>query len=500
MANYDIVITGGRVIDPETELDAQRNVGIKDGKIAAVTDEPIIGNEQIDASGHVVCPGFIDMHHHNTGIPFGEKLALRDGVTTPMELEAGVYPIKDYYAALEGKCQANYGASVGMIPVRERVFNPDYQSVFAGDFLYDLLAEPGQTKTSMKWSTERATPEQLEQIEQMLEAGLSEGSVGVGFAVGYMVSGCTQQESILCQKVAGRYGQSVFVHARFSSQMPPTGGLLAFLEMMGPQEIYGGGIVFQHMTAQALDDTAPALALFDDARAKGLQVLAEVYPYNYGASIVAADYLHPDNYQRNMGRDYPDIIETATMKPLTKDRYDELVKTAPGTSIMFYNAKEQTVYDALSHPNTVLGSDAFPFTVRDTGEAALDWDTPFEAVNGHPRGSGSHARLLAWVRDKKVDISLSTAVSKMSYMIAKFLEDNGVPQMADKGRIQEGKDADITIFDPATVQDNGTMQQGGLPSTGIPYVLVHGTVVVRSSKVLKGVYPGQPVYGGGKTQ
>ncbi|GAH02370.1 unnamed protein product, partial [marine sediment metagenome] len=93
---YDLIITGGRVIDPETGLDAVRNVGIKGDKIAAVTEEAIQGRETIDATGHVVAPGFIDMHVHNVGIPFGEKLALRDGVTTPLELEAGVHPVDEF--------------------------------------------------------------------------------------------------------------------------------------------------------------------------------------------------------------------------------------------------------------------------------------------------------------------------------------------------------------------------------------------------------------------
>ena len=81
----------------------------------------------------------------------------------------------------------------------------------------------------------------------------------------------------------------------------------------------------------------------------------------------------------------------------------------------------------------------------------------------------------------------------MSYMPAKFLQENGVPQMANKGRIQIGKDADITVFNPETVEDKATPQLGGLPSVGIPYVVVNGTVVVKESKVLKGVYPGQPI-------
>jgi hypothetical protein len=493
--SYELVITGGRVMDPETGLDAVRNVGIRGDKIAAVTEKAIQGKETIDATGHVVCPGFIDMHHHNAAVPFGEKLALRDGITTPLELEAGVYPVDEWYARLEGKCRSNYGASVGTLPVREHVFNPEYKTLFAGDICYDMLATPEESHSSMKWSTQVGTPEEIERIGQLLDEGLAQGSIGVGHVPGYMVDGCTQAESVIVQKLAGKYGQAAFIHGRFSGQMPPTSGILGFLEMMAPQEVYGGGILFHHMSAQALRDTMTGLKLFDAAREKGIKVMGELYPYDYGGSIVGADYLHPDNYQRNMGRDYKDIIETASVTPLTKERYDELIKTAPTTSIMFYNATEVDVCKGIAHPTSVIGSDAFPYTIRETGKAALDWDVPFDAVNGHPRGAGTHARVLQWVREQKVDIPLSLAVSKMNYMIARFLEDNGVPQMADKGRIQEGKDADITVFDPETVQENATMEAGGLPSTGIPYVLVNGTVVVRDSETVDDVFPGKPVHG-----
>jgi hypothetical protein len=451
---YDIVLTGGRVIDPESGLDAVRNVGIKGDKIASVTEESITGKETIDASGHVVCPGFIDMHHHNCAVPFGEKLALRDGITTPLELEGGVWPVDEWYAAVEGKCRTNYGASVGTMPVREHIFNPKYKTVFAGDVIYDMIGAPGESHTTMKWSTQVATPDEIKRVEQLLDEGLAQGSIGVGHTPGYMVDGCTQAESVIVQKLAGKYGQAAYVHARFSGQMPPTSGILGFLEMMAPQEVYGGGVLFHHMSAQALKDTITGLNLFDAAREKGIKVMGELYPYDYGGSIVGADYLHPDNYQRNMARDYKDIIEVANMTPLTKERYEELNKTAPTTSILFYNAREEDVRKGIAHPTSVVGSDAFPYTIRET-----------------------------------------LAVSKMTYMIARFLEDNGVPQMADKGRIQEGKDADITIFDPETVQENATMKDGGLPSTGIPYVLVNGTVVVRDSETVDDVFPGKPVRG-----
>lgn len=495
---YDLVITGGRVMDPETGLDAQRNVGITNGKIASISEQELSGKETIDASGHMVAPGFIDMHNHNAGVPFGEKLALRDGVTSPMELEAGVYPVKDWYARLEGKCRTNYGASAGTLPIREHVFNPEYTTQFAGDAVYDLMAAPEQAHTSMKWSTQVANTDELKRIEACLEEGLRQGAIGIGHTPGYMVAGVTQEEAIICQRLVGKYGQSVYIHCRFSGQRPPTSGILGFMEQMAPQLSYGGGIVFQHMTAQALADTPQALELFDAAQAKGIAALAEVYPYDFGGTIVAADYLHPDNYGPNMGRDYKDLTETATGKPLTKERYEELVKTAPGTNIMFKNATEETVCSALAHPTSVLGSDAFPYVMKTDGSAVLDWDIPFDAVNGHPRGAGAHARLLRWVREKKVDIPLMLGVSKMTYMIAKYMEENGVPQMNNKGRIQVGKDADITIFDPETVQDNSTMQDGGLPSTGIPYVVVNGTVVVRDSKNVENVFPGKPIFGSAK--
>ncbi len=493
--DFDVVINNGRVMDPETLTDKNANVGIRGGLIAAITSEAITGAELIDATGLVICPGFIDMHHHNAGVPFGEKLALRDGVTSPMELEVGVYPVRQWYDALEGKCRTNYGASVGSVPVRETIFNPDYKTRFAGDFIYDMLV--GGAHTSMRWTTQRATAEERETFENLLRHGLDEGAIGIGHAVGYMVVGCTQTESSTCQKLAGENGHSVFLHGRFSSQMPPTSGILGTFEMMAPQEVYGGGLVVQHMTAQTLNDTAAALEIVNRARQAGIPILAEIYPYNFGGSIVAADYLHPDNYGPNMARDYKDIIETATMTPLTKERYEELMKTAPGTSIMFYNATEETVQMALSDENTVLGSDAFPFTIRSTGEIALDWETPFEAVNGHPRGAGSHARLLRWVREGVVSVSLMNAIGKMTYFIAKFMQENGAPTMGRKGRLQEGMDADITVFDPDTVTDNSTMRDGGLPSTGIPYVLVNGTVVVRAGETVDDVFPGQPIYGKG---
>jgi hypothetical protein len=307
-----------------------------------------------------------------------------------------------------------------------------------------------------------------------------------------MVDGVTTRESFGAQQLAGKYGRFVAMHGRFSSQRPPTSGLLGTAEQLASVAAVGGGLIVQHMTAQCLALTPVCQEMIDDAYSEGRQVISEIYAYTYGGTVVSADYLHPDNYGPNMGHTYSDIIDLTNMQPLTKETYEQLVKTAPGTNVTFENATKEDLYVALAHPTSIIGSDAFPYVLKSDGSFVQDWDTPYDAVNSHPRGAGTHARILRLVREENL-MPLMLAISKMSYMPAKFLQDNGVPQMAHKGRVQVGADADITIFDPATVKDNATPAMGGLPSTGIPYVVVNGTIVVKDSKVLKDVFPGKPI-------
>jgi len=176
-ADYDLVILNGRVMDPETMLDAQLNVGVKDGKIAIITKDAISGDETIDATGHVVAPGFIDTHFHSLdGLSI--KMAARDGVTTGMDLEIGAINVDEWYAAKKDKWPLNYGTTISQEGVRMLVHDPEANikgpqdaTTILGSLQNEVAADgvPG-------WSVTRSTVEQMNKITALLDEGLRQGA------------------------------------------------------------------------------------------------------------------------------------------------------------------------------------------------------------------------------------------------------------------------------------------------------------------------------------
>ena len=108
---YDVVIEGGRAMDPASGLDAVRNIGIIGDRIAKISGEPLEGDVVLDATGHIVAPGFIDLHEHGQS-PENYRAQIEDGVTTALELEIGVEDIAEFYAERKGQAAVNYGASI----------------------------------------------------------------------------------------------------------------------------------------------------------------------------------------------------------------------------------------------------------------------------------------------------------------------------------------------------------------------------------------------------
>ncbi len=269
------------------------------------------------------------------------------------------------------------------------------------------------------------------------------------------------------------------------------------MEAIASASMHGAGILVHHWHAQVLSDVEHMAKIADQARAKGVKILLEVYPYTYGSSIVAADYLRPDNYGRQMGHSYGDITLVQTMTPLPQETYEQRLKATPNATIYFEHCTEQDMVKALAWPTAALGSDGMPYidaqASRDAeGAVTVPYDFPDDQALGHPRGAGTYAKAFRYNREQNL-MPLMTAVAKSSYLLAAFLEECGVAQMAFKGRLQVGADADITIFDPDTITDNATPLHGALPASGIPFVIVNGVPVVKDAVIVEGVYPGKPI-------
>ncbi len=474
---FDVVILDGRVMDPETGFDKVANVGVKDGTVGLITEKDISGKRVIDASGHVVAPGFIDYHSHAQE-PYGHKLYVRDGVTTPLDLEVGAFPVNDFYEFWEGKSFVNYGTNVAHIGARLEVLDgqePD------GRVLYSAAMGRAMNNGS-QFKTKLFDPKDEKAIVDAVEREIKQGALGIAYPIGYYtVVGSPEVYAVT--SLAGKYNLPITTHVRYLSQIPPS-GFMGITEMLTIARQNDAPVLIHHVQSNCLGLTGPCLDLIDEARAKGQKVVGEFYPYQYAGTYVDADYNRP-GFEERMGIQASDYVITATGEHLTSKKFDSLRTAAPGTNLLMYTMKEEYIMEAFTRPGTIVGSDGMPWIVVDGDKEGFTatFDTPYGAGNGHARGSGTHARILRMVRETKA-ISLMEAITKMTYGPASFLEDH-VPQMKKRGRIQEGSAADITIFNPETVTDNATPKIGenSLPSTGIPYVLVNGTVVVDDSKV-----------------
>ncbi|GAB6909720.1 D-aminoacylase-like protein (fragment) [Desulfosarcina cetonica] len=177
--DYDLVINNGRVMDPETNFNQIANVGVKDGKIAVITKKKITGKETIDAEGLVVAPGFIDTQYHSQ-TPFGIKMALRDGVTSALDLENGILNTAEWYDGKVDRWQVNYGATVGLAFVRMIV----HDGLKIEGALDTPIGSPLIAKAAADgvpgWSVTRSSIDQMNRIMARIDEELRQGALGVG--------------------------------------------------------------------------------------------------------------------------------------------------------------------------------------------------------------------------------------------------------------------------------------------------------------------------------
>ena len=458
---YDVVLENGRVIDPETGLDAIRNLGIQDGKIARIAQTPLKGRQTIDATGLVVAPGFIDLHQHGQDLA-SQRVKAFDGVTTALEMEIGVPDVAAFLKAKQGNSLIHYGTTASHVAARSLAFGtplpPD-----------TILPKSGPA------TDEVATPQQIKQEEERLEEELDAGALGVGMGIQY-VPGATRLEVIDMFRLAAERKVPVYTHMRSFGRGDPGSAIESVEEVIGAGAISGASLHIVHINSTCLADTLECLSLVQGARDRGLDVTTEAYPYIVGMTAVNSALFNP-GWKEKLGIDYSNLVIPNTGEHLTKARFDELHNSSKQQWVLVFANTQDTVDKTIPNPLIMIASDG---------------------AEGHPRNAGTFSRVLAqYVREKK-SLTLMEAIRKMTLMPAQMLE-RSTPAAHAKGRLQEGADADIVVFDPQTISDRSTFEKPMEPSVGVHYLLVGGTPVIADSKLVSDIYPGKALLGKSKT-
>jgi len=464
---YDVVLVGGRVIDPETKLDTIKNVGILNNRIAQISSEPLKGKEMINVTGLVVAPGFIDLHVHGRTNQ-EQEYQLHDGVTTALELEWGIEHLGKWYASRQGKALINYGASVCWPFERFRAINKYkdgvnklYQTSIKGESTIEEM-----TNTILPAATEQLTAEEISKTHNNIKSALSEGGIGIGVPIGYLPKTNPKEMHAVFQ-LAGEMNALVFTHVRNPD-------IISIQEVIADAILTNAPLHIVHINSMSLGNIQLGLDMVSAAQQKGFKITTELYPYTAGSTSLQSA-MFSDGWQERLGISYGGLQWVATGERLTKETFDVYRKT--GGVVILHVMKPEWIKTGIAAPGVIIASDGMPY-----------------AKLAHPRTAGTFSRVLGkYVREDKV-IDLNTAIEKMTLLPAKRLE--GIaPIMRFKGRIQVGADADITIFNPNTIIDKATFEKGLEFSAGIEYVMVNGTFVLKNGKTLSNIFPGQAVYG-----
>ena len=461
---FDLVILDGRVMDPETGLDAVRNVGINDDRIAMISERSLAGRDTIEAAGLVVAPGFIDLHAHGQD-PVSNRLQAQDGVTTALEMEVGVYPVGEWLASREGKAPIHYGATVGHWPARVKLVD----GIDVGHFP-TLSAEETVRMDQGNYAYEHLSEELIDRLGLLMTTGLEEGALGLGFGITY-TPGASRLEILRLFQLAQRQGVAAYVHLR---QENSGGTLGAFQEVIALAASTGASVHIVHLNSSADEEARVVLEMIRGAVSRGVDITTESYPYTAGSTLIESAFF--DSWEGLTDEEYGRLQWPATGERLNTETFNRYREQ--GGWVIVHGRQENTNEWIVAQPDVMVASDGISFL---HGPA-------------HPRGAGTFARVLGHYSRERGALSLMDALGKMTIQPARRLE-AVAPVMKKKGRVQEEADADLTLFDPARIRDRSTYAQGDSPSEGIVHVLVGGTPVVRDGQVVEGAFPGQAVTG-----
>jgi N-acyl-D-aspartate/D-glutamate deacylase len=466
---YDIVLKGGRVMDPETGLDDIRNVGIMGDRIAEISATELEGKEVINVSGLVVAPGFIDLHVHGMTND-AHRYQARDGVTTALELEGGLPFFAKAMAQKEDNTIVNYGASAAQSSIRALAMKA-YAPYVAQ--INNILKRPDYDQAELdkisinlgRSAYQAMTEDEIKDMMGILTAELEAGALGIGVPVGYY-PGSTRGEIYRVYELAAQKDVLVYSHTRGF-------GLPGIQEAIANAAAAGAPLHIVHLNSLSLGEIDVALDMVASAQKQGVNVTTELYPYT-AASTSLESAIFDEGWQESLQISYGDVQWEATGERLTEETFNEYRKK--GGVVIIHMMKPEWISKGIASPVTMIASDGMPY-----------------APGAHPRTAGTFSRVLGkYVREEQT-ISLMDALAKMTIMPAKRME-LVAPAMRGKGRLQVGADADITVFDPAKVADKATFKSLEY-SEGIPFVFVNGTAVVKNGTNVPDVYPGKAVMG-----
>ena len=466
---YDIVLKGGRVMDPETGLDEIRNVAISGDRISEISTSELGGRKVIDVSNLVVAPGFIDLHVHGMTNE-AHVYQVRDGVTTALELEGGVPFLREWIKDKSENSIVNFGASASHGKVRAMAME-QYQHYIAQ--AKEIIATKGLNSTEYtklmlnlgRSNYQSLGSEDLKRMHQAIDEAMEAGALGIGVPVGYY-PGASAEELLQVYVRAAKWEVPIFSHTRGF-------GMPGIHEAIANATVTGAPLHIVHANSLSLGEIQVTLDMVNSAQALGLDVTTEVYPYT-AASTGLGTAIFDEGWQDQLGISYGDLQYESTGERLTKESFKKYREE--GGTVIIHMMKPEWIIKGVQDQNTIIASDGMPY-----------------APGAHPRTAGTFSRVLGrYVRENKT-ISLMEALQKMTLMPARRLE-KVAPMMRSKGRLQVGADADITIFDPTTVIDRADFKSLKF-SEGIHHVLVNGQLVVTEGENIDGVFPGRAILG-----
>src|SRR5882762_1264366 len=321
---YDRVILGGHVMDPASNLDAVRNIGLRDGRIAVITTQSIRGRDTVDARGLVVAPGFIDIHAHGQ-TPETYRFYSLDGVTTALELELGTSDVPAWYSERSAGERINYGVSIGHIKVRMAVMHDSGTVMPVSDAAY-----------------RPASPAQIREIVRLIEIGLSEGAVDIGAGFPYTPA-ATRDELLAVFAVAAKTKTPVHVHI--------TPGVAGLKEALSLANETGAPLHVVHINSAALAESPVMLEMIRDARARGRDVTTEAYPYSAGMTEIQSATIQ-DIYRTAPDARLAELEWPRTGERLNRASFERYSRI--GGPVVIHTNTDQMVTAAITSPLTII--------------------------------------------------------------------------------------------------------------------------------------------------